>query len=140
VTKKQQKPLLGRRTTLLIWAALVSIVILLVSAFSRAWQTNQALQAELATLQPMLTAVMNDQATLEARLAYVQSDEFIEEWSRTHAGMARSGETLVIPITTTPAPEPTATPEPTVIPTPPATPEPFWARWWRSITGATDGE
>jgi cell division protein FtsB len=135
VTKQQQKPLLGRQTTILIWGVLVSVVILLISAFSRAWQTNQALQADLATLQPMLTSVMQEQATLEAKLAYVQSDEFIEEWSRVHAGMTRSGETLVIPVTTTPAAVPTPTPRPTTMPTPPPTPAPFWLRWWQVITG-----
>lgn len=135
MAKKQQNTLLGRRTTILIWGVLVSVVILLVSAFSRAWQTNQALQVELATLQPMLTDVIRHQTTLEAELAYVQSDAYVEQWSREHAGMARSGETLVIPITTTPAPTVTATPAPTIIPTPPPTPEPFWARWWRAITG-----
>jgi cell division protein FtsB len=130
---KQEKNLNLKRLRWILWGLLTGLVLLLASAFSRAWRMNQTLEAEVATLAPMLTAVLEDQATLQARLEYVQSDAYVEEWSRVHAGMTQPGETLVVPImpTATPTPNPTPTP----VPTPTPTPAPFWQRWWRALQG-----
>jgi len=128
-----QRPPLSRRATWLLWAGLVALVIVMGSAFSQAWQTNQALRAELATLEPVVTVAQMEQNTLQSRLTHVQSDEYVEDWSRSHAKMALPGEVLVVSVSVTPTPTvyvpapatPTATP----------TPEPFWAGLWRWITG-----
>jgi hypothetical protein len=133
MTKKEEPNSTIRRISWIIWAGLAVLIVLLASAFSRAWTMNQTLQSELATLAPMLTAAWEGQVTLQARLEYVQSDAYIAEWSQVHAGMTLPEETLVVPIlpTATPTPIPTATP----IPTPTPTPLPFWQRWWRTVTG-----
>lgn len=133
MTKKDEQNTTIKRLTWVIWCGLAVLAILLASAFSRAWETNRTLKAEVATLQPMLTAAGEEQATLQARLDYVQSDTYVEEWSRVHAGMTQPDETLVVPVasTTTPTPRPTAVP--TSTPTP--TPLPFWQRWWRALMG-----
>ncbi len=120
-----------RRISWLIWGAMIGLVVLLASAFSHAWQMNQVLQSELDTLAPMLTAALEQQGTLEARLEYVQSDDYVDQWAREQAGMTQSGETLVIPIRPTDLPQPTPTPFPTPTPTPP----PFWMRWWHALGG-----
>jgi cell division protein FtsB len=39
---------------------------------------------------------------LEAALAYVQTDQFVEQWAREHERMGKSGETVVIPYTSAP--------------------------------------
>ncbi len=133
MTKKVEQGTTIKRITWLIWLGLLVLVILLGSAFSRAWEMNQTLQAQVATLAPMLTAVMEEKATLQARLDYVQSDAYVDEWSRVHAGMTQPGETLVVVV----APTPTLTPRPTALPLPTPTPAPlpFWQRWWRALTG-----
>lgn len=132
--KDEQSPAI-KRISWILWGGLAVLVLVLASAFSHAWTMNQALKGEVATLAPMLTAAWEEQATLQARLDYVQSDAYIAEWSRVHAGMTLPEETLVVPIA--PTPTPTLVPTPTPIPTPTPTPQPFWQRWWRALTGDT---
>ena len=133
MTKKSEQTPMIKRISWIIWGLLVVLILVLASAFVRASRMNQVLRAEVATLAPMLTAVLEEQATLQARLEYVQSDEYIAEWSREHAGMTKAGETLVVPVEITPTPTPI--PPPTPAPTPTPTPLPFWQRWWRTLTG-----
>lgn len=133
MTKKDEQNTTIKRISWIIWGGLAVLVILLASAFTRAWEMNQVLRAEVSTLEPMLTAAAEEKATLQAQLDYVQSDAYVDEWSRVHAGMTQPGETLVVPIA--PTPTPTPPPLPTAVPTPTPTPLPFWQRWWRALTG-----
>jgi cell division protein FtsB len=127
------RTLISQRMSWLVWAILASMAVLLLSAFSRAWETNQALKAEIAALEPLVAASIGEQTSLEARLTYVKSDEYVEAWSQTQAGMARSGETLVIPVDVTPVPQPT--PQVIEVPLPAPTAESFWSTLWGSLTG-----
>jgi hypothetical protein len=133
MTKKEEPNPTIRRVSWIIWGGLAVLIVVLASAFSRAWTMNQTLNDEITTLAPMLTAALEEQATLQARLDYVQSDAYIAEWSQVHAGMTLPEETLVVPIvpTSTPTSIPTSTPVPTSTPTP----LPFWQKWWRALTG-----
>lgn len=133
MAKKEELNPTIKRVSWIIWAGLAVLIVVLASAFARAWTMNQTLNDEIATLAPMLTAALEEQATLQARLDYVQSDAYIAEWSQVHAGMTLPEETLVVPIvpTSTSTPIPTSTP----VPTPTPTPLPFWQKWWRSLTG-----
>jgi hypothetical protein len=123
----------SRRMTWLVWGVLAALVILMVSAFSKAWATNQVLKAEIAALEPVATAIMEEQLALEADLIYVKSDEYVEAWSQTQAGMVRSSETLVRPLAARRAPVPT--PQVIEVPVPAPSPEPFWPSLWRSLLG-----
>jgi len=129
----QTRTLISQRMSWMVWAILASLVVLLLSAFSRAWETNQALKAEVAALEPLVAASIGEQTSLEARLAYVKSDEYVEAWSQTQAGMARSGETLVISVDVTQVPQPT--PQVIEAPLPVPTAESFWSTLWGSLTG-----
>ena len=116
MTKKSEHTPMIKRISWVIWGVLAVLILVLASAFVRAWRMNQVLKAEVASLAPMLTAVLEEQATLQARLEYVQSDTYIEEWSREHAGMTKPGETLVVPVELTPTPTPVPTPPKPVFP------------------------
>ncbi len=117
-----------------VFGALLFFALLMFSAFWRAWSLHRDLQARLATLSPLLEEQRADEATLVARLTYVASDAYVEEWARVHAGMTEPGEVLVIPVAVTPTPSPS--PVPTSTPTPTPTPIPsLWQRWWRTLTG-----
>lgn len=133
--KEQSGPQVIKRMMWVSLGLLVILVALLASAFFQAWQTNRALEEKVDVLAPMLTAAVEEQATLRAELEYVKSDEYVERWAREHAGMTQSGETLVIPImpTATSTPIPTVTPLPTPTSTP--VPAPFWQRWWQALRG-----
>ncbi|MCU0520348.1 MAG: septum formation initiator family protein [Anaerolineae bacterium] len=130
-SKKGEAQDLSRRAAWMIWGVLAVMVVLFVSAFSKAWQTNQALEAELQALRPMATEAVAQRTALETRVAYVQSDEYVEAWSQTRAGMTRSGETLIIPVDATPTP----TPQAPVAPTPIPTAMPFLSGLWHSLFG-----
>ncbi len=117
----------------LLIGGLLLFALLMLSAFWRAWSLHRDLQAKLATLSPLLAEQEAEHATLVARLTYVASDAYVEEWARVHAGMVEPGEVLVIPI----APTLTPTPTPLPTPTPTPTPLPFWQRWWRSLRGGS---
>ena len=128
MTKKAETRIKWQRLTWLLWGLLVGLAFFLLTIFGQVWSTQRALRQELATLGPMVTAAMQEQATLEARIAYVESDAYVAEWSQVHAGMTKPGETLVQVIRQTPTPTPTATPTPTPLPTP--TTRPFWKQWF----------
>lgn len=124
-----------KRASRILWGILGVILVVLVSAFSRAIKTNQMLRQELDTLRPFLTAVVAEQVTLKTELAYVQSDEYIEKWSRVNAGMTKKDEILVVAVETDETQAPILTPTPTLeIPTPPPTETPFWLKWWEALT------
>ncbi len=121
----------SRRWRRLLIGGLLLFALLMLSAFWRAWSLHRDLQAKLATLSPLLAEQEAEHATLVARLTYVASDAYVEEWARVHAGMVEPGEVLVVPLAPTPTATPTMTPAPT--PTPP--PPPPWERWWRALRG-----
>jgi cell division protein FtsB len=124
-----------KRASRILWGALAALLIVLVSAFFRAFKTNQSLRQELDTLRPFVTAVAAEQATLKAELAYVKSDEYIEKWSKEHALMTKEGEVLVVIVDTEETQAPIQTPTPTLdIPTPSPPEAPFWLKWWEALT------
>ncbi len=133
MAKKDEARPRSTRISWMIWGLLAVLVLLFASAFSRAWQTNQALEEELSALQLVATEAAARQEALQTRVAYVQSDEYVEAWSQTRAGMTRSGETLILQVaaTRTPTPEP---PLPTLS-TPEPTPMPFLPGLWQSLFG-----
>jgi cell division protein FtsB len=132
-TEGQDKQAIKRPISWALWGLLAILVIFLASAFARAWQTHQALKAELSTLELMATTARQEQAKLEARLAYVQSDEYVEAWSQSKAAMTRPGETLIVVMSPTPTPLPAL--EVVETPEPLPTSEPFWSRLWTSLAG-----
>jgi cell division protein FtsB len=129
MTKKAETRIKWERWTWLVWGFLVGLILFLLTIFGRVWSTNQALRRELSTLEPVISAALEEQRTLEARVTYVQSEAYVAEWSQANAGMTKPGETLVEVIQHTPTP--TATPTPTITPTPTPTRAPFWERLFK---------
>ena len=129
----RSQALVSERMTWLVWGVLAVLVVLLVSAFSKAWSANQVLRSEIEALEPVADAAMAEQLALEEQLVYVKSDEYVEAWSQTQAGMTRSGETLVRPVVVRHAPAPT--PQGIAVPVSPSPPESFWTTLWRALVG-----
>ncbi len=124
-----------KRASRILWGALAALLVLLISAFSRTINTNQSLRQEIEMLHPVVTAALAEQATLTAELAYVQSDEYIEKWSRENAAMTKQNEVLVVPVKTPLVQAPIQTPAATLsIPTPAPIKTPFWQLWWEALT------
>ncbi len=64
---------------------------------------------------------------------YVQSDEYVEAWSKTKAKMTLPGEVLIVSVSVTPTPTVYVPVAATPTPEPPA--EPFWSALWHQIVG-----
>ncbi|MBN1261741.1 MAG: septum formation initiator family protein [Anaerolineae bacterium] len=133
MSKETEEPRF-KRISWIVWGVLAVLMVFLVSAFVHAMTLNHTLREKVAVLEPMLAEQQAENATLQAQLAYVQSDAYIEAWAREHAGMTYPEETLVIPVAVTPTPSPT-TPQASATPTPAPTPQPFWERWWQALFG-----
>ncbi|MDX9953719.1 MAG: septum formation initiator family protein [Anaerolineae bacterium] len=132
MSKKSETPTI-RRISWLVWGMMAVLMIMLISAFAHALTLNATLREKVATLEPLLEQQQDLNATLQAQLEYVQSDAYIEAWAQEQAGMARPGETLVVPLAATMTPTPTPLPELTPS-TPPAS-QPFWVQWWQALFG-----
>jgi len=78
--------------------AIVAIVIALALGFNLGRQATvvRQLRREEARLEQEVMAEKRRATVLQTREAYVQSDEFIEEWARTVAKLTRPGEARVI--------------------------------------------
>jgi len=132
MSKKTDPPNI-RRISWLVWGILAVLAIALISAFAHALMLNVTLRDKVATLEPLLEQQQNLNATLQAQLDYVQSDAYTEAWAQDQAGMARPGETLVVPLAATMTPTPTPLPELTPDNTPAS--KPFWVQWWQALFG-----
>ena len=65
---------------------------------------------------------------LVAELEYVRSDEYVEQWAREDAKMARSGEVVVV------VPKgSSAEPAVDALSTPTPEPQPFWVELWELV-------
>jgi len=98
-------------------------------------QTEKRLDAEIE-------ALLARQETLQERLEYVQTDEYVERWAREQAHMVRPGDRRLIVVTPEPS---TLSPEqpPAALPLPDSSAAqgaaqgaaqervPNWHHWWR---------
>ncbi|MBN1922041.1 MAG: septum formation initiator family protein [Anaerolineae bacterium] len=132
MSKKTETPTI-RRISWLVWGMMAVLMIILISAFAHALTLNITLREKVATLEPLLEQQQNLNATLQAQLEYVQSDAYIEAWAQEQAGMARPGETLVVPLAATMTPTPTPPPE--ITPNVSPQTQPFWVQWWQALFG-----
>jgi len=118
------------------------LAVIIIGGLGWAFFQQLALAEELkGETQRLERAVATQQARhdyLTATLAYVQTDEYVEEWARTEAKMVKPGEVLVIPVAGSidaePASTPTAPPEEAAPPL--RDDRPFWVVWWRALTGS----
>lgn len=121
--------------------AVILVVALVVGGIGWAFVEQLTLAQELRGEQQKLEAIV---ATREARhdaltatLAYVQSDEYVEEWAREEQKMAKPGEVVVIPIVSAGRDEPEEMPAEGADDGELDLPErPFWVVWWEAIFGS----
>ena len=120
--------------------AVILVVVLVVGAIGWAFieqlSLAQELQGEARKLEALVATREARRDQLTATLAYVQTDEYVEEWAREELKMARPGEVIVIPLVSaggerqdggvieeeSPAHE---------LPDS----RPFWVVWWEAIFG-----
>jgi hypothetical protein len=115
----------------IVFAAILSIGLLLVINFSGRIARGQQTEAEHQRLQATITVLEQQQLSLLKERDYAASDASVEHWAHTEGKMIREGEVLVIPIPAgdvEPTPMP---PAPILVATPAPKPEaPKWHLWW----------
>ncbi len=115
----------------IVFAAILSVGLLLVINFSGRIARSQQTEAERQRLQATITVLEDQQLGLLKDRDFAASDASVEHWAHTEGKMVRDGEVLVIPI-------PAGIVEPTPLPPAPVlntTPQPEpeeanWHLWW----------
>jgi len=137
-------PLLRRWATRLVLFTLLGVSIGLMVGFVRmTWTRHQInLQRERQIAINEVQAQRN--AALKGETEYRESDVYAEQAAREQLGMARPGETVLLPTVVLP---PTPTPAPAPSPTAPAveqlfadSEEPNYQRWWQALFPADKAE
>jgi cell division protein FtsB len=89
----------GRLTNMQIILIVVIVIgMRLALDFGRRIAEGQRVTADQRTLETEIQALRDEQATLEANVAYHSSDAFVEDWAHDQGKMVLEGEVLVVPI------------------------------------------
>ncbi|MEJ5202285.1 MAG: septum formation initiator family protein [Anaerolineales bacterium] len=93
-------------------------------------QELSRVSAQRDLVKTQVAAQVATQQYLNTRIAYVGSDEYVEEWARQEAHMAKPGDHVIVPL---PPENAQSTPTPLILPTvEPAKP---WEVWWALFFG-----
>jgi cell division protein FtsB len=111
-------------------AIAVAIVGGLAWGFGQQLVLARQMRNEESQLERIVAAEQDRHEELAAQLEYAQSDEYVEQWARAEAKMARPGEVVVIVLRDWKE-EPTDDAPPALTPEPEA--KPFWVTWWELI-------
>lgn len=116
----------------IVFAAILSIGLLLVINFSGRIARNQQMARERDRLQATLDALQEEQIALRQERDYTMSDAYIEDWAHTEGKRVREGEILVIPIpdASIGTPVPTVPPAQPISTSPRETERSEWELWW----------
>jgi len=129
----RRKPRQQLSSMQIVFAAILSIGLLLVINLSGRIARGQQMEAERIRLQATIDVLLEEQSALRKERDYAESDAKVEQWAHSDGKMVREGEVLVIPI---PGREPEVTPTAT----PPAElaqaeadddRQPTWRLWWQ---------
>lgn len=115
----------------IVFAAILSIGLLLVINFSGRIARGQYMDAERDRLHATITVLENHRVELLKERDYADSDAYVERWAHLESKMVRDGEILVIPVpagTTQATPAPAS--RPLVASAPPEPKTPNWRLWW----------
>jgi cell division protein FtsB len=114
----------------------VIVIVLLVGgiswAFARQIVLHSHMRVEEERLEAAVETAMAQQGYLTATLEYVGSDDYVEQWAREDARMAKPGEVIIIPLA--PADRP-AVDLSEIEETPSQEPEPLWVKVWEALFG-----
>lgn len=116
-----------------MFAAILSIGLILAINFSARISEGQPLQAAFSRVSAEISTLEAQQAQLTAQRDYVLSDAYVEQWARSDGKMVRPGEVLVVPVPSS-ADIASATAEPILVPETVQIANdqpPSWVLWWQ---------
>ncbi len=111
-------------------ASALAIVGGLTWGFGQQLVLARQMRIEEERLEQAVAAAQARHDELMAQLEYVRSDEYVEQWARVEARMARPGEVVVV-LSAPASEDPTDDVQPT--PTPNSNPRRFWVELWELI-------
>lgn len=117
----------------LIAVAAASISVIFLLAFGSQIVEIYRLRSSLSLAESGLEAVRAEQASLQATLTYVQSDDYVERIARAELNKVRPGDQRVVVITRA---APAATPHPTPTPAAPVMRSSYFSAWWELLFGS----
>jgi len=107
-------------------AVATAIVVGIVWGLGQQVARARQMRAEEMRLEQAVAAKQVHHDGLVVQLEYVRSDEYVEQWAREDAKMARPGEVIVVVDDAATEPVADTTPAPTAEPEP----RPFWVELW----------
>lgn len=126
-----RRPLLTLTQIIVLSFVVISLVIVL--DLTRRERAGKLAGVGEETLQKELSVQTTRQIELQATLAYVNSDEYIDIYAHEEGSFLLSGEKRIVPIPL----EAPAAPAPVAEPTPdPAGAAQPWQAWWQLISDA----
>ena len=111
-------------------ATTAAIVVGLAWGFTRQLVLAHQMQAEDRRLEQAVAAEQARHDELVTQLEYARSDEYVENWARGEARLARPGEVAIVVLEDE---EPAGGVQPTPAPEPEG--RPFWAEVWEAVFG-----
>jgi hypothetical protein len=130
-TSQRRSPRQQLSSIQIVFAAILSIGLLLAINLSGRIARSQQMETERKRLQATLDVLEIQQIDLLKERDYAANDASVEDWAHTEGKMVRDNEVLVIPI---PAGQSEETPVPPSVPVVNAAQEeqetPNWHLWW----------
>jgi cell division protein FtsB len=123
----------NRLATLVAIVAVIAIVGTIVWGFAQQLALARQMRDEENRLALAVATERARNDELVAKLEYVQSNAYVEEWARTEARMAKPGEVVVVLVDET-ADESTTEAEPS--PSPEPEDQSLWAELWELVFGS----
>lgn len=117
--------------TQVMFAVIIAIALMLAVNFSSRVTADRDLRRVSDAVKSDIATLKTEQSSLIARLDFVQSEAFIEQWARSEGRMVREGDILAVLFPSQDiavAPEVQVTPEMVVQPVAPVLPA--WQLWW----------
>ena len=111
-------------------AVAIAIVGGLVWAFAQQLALARQMRLEEQRMERLVAAEQERHDRLASQREHVRSDEYVEEWARVEAKMARPGE---VPVVVLEGPEESTAQPSQSTPTPTPQAQPFWAELWEAI-------
>jgi cell division protein FtsB len=114
-----------------IFAIILAVVLMLAINFSSRVAADRELRQISAVVEREIETLRREQGELIQRLAYVQSEAYVETWARSEGRMVRDGEVLMVlyPSNNTQTITASAVATPIVVP-PDEEPVQNWQLWW----------
>jgi cell division protein FtsB len=129
------QPRRGRLAVYITLGIAVAIGVGIAWGFGQQIAAARQMRAEEVRLEQVAAAKQATYEALEAQLEYVKSDEYVEQWAREDAKMAKPGDVVVIVVNDSPD---YSALEPTPTPTPEPEPRPLWQELWELVFSPPD--